>query len=101
MYAFRCVTCGKLHEAEHAGECEHPHACRVCGSGVSFDPKSGVKAVDPKNWEVLANATPGRLAELGLREAARHVPRKVEGAPTEPRKVERSAADGASGKDVA
>lgn len=69
---FRCRACGHLDAADHAGECAHPHACRVCGAGVSFDPKTGAKKIDPENWEILADATPERLEELGVAEVARH-----------------------------
>lgn len=34
--AFRCVNCGHLVPPEHAGENERPHACPVCGRGVTF-----------------------------------------------------------------
>src|SRR3954463_8550286 len=71
MHAFRCKSCGKLHSADVAAECAHPHACCVCGSGVSFHPKTGVKTAHPENWEVLSEATPERLAELGME--AHHV----------------------------
>ena len=95
LVAFRCRNCGRLHEAGHAGEHEVPHACRVCGAGVVFrhqelaadlqaaletgdkdkakrlaaevgrcDPAS--KRLVSDNWEVLAEATPERLTELGL-----------------------------------
>lgn len=93
--SFRCKNCGRLHEAGHAGEDVHPHACRVCGKGVVFVHEELAdelaKAIDagntgealrltrdikacnpaskrlvPENWEVLADATPDRLAELGL-----------------------------------
>jgi hypothetical protein len=103
QYAFRCKVCGRLHEAGHAGDNELPHACQVCGAGVVFrhaelaeelkkpgltperivaianeigkcDPAS--KRLVPENWEVLADATPQRLQELGLTPevVAQHVP---------------------------
>jgi hypothetical protein len=73
MLAFRCKTCGHLHHAEHAGENDRPHACCVCGAGVHFT-RLGIKEYDPDNWEVLADATPERLEELGLepKHVARH-----------------------------
>lgn len=103
MHAFRCKNCGHLHAADAAGQHAHPHACAVCGAGVHFtkepdkliaelsqassiDPKlyarfeTGVpgtyKIVDPAPWEVLADATPERLTELGLttEEVTRHEP---------------------------
>ena len=95
LVAFRCRNCGRLHEAEHAGELPHPTACRVCGKGVVFvheelsdqllqalqDGKieeaqrlareiracnPASKRLVPENWEVLAEAHSDRLAELGL-----------------------------------
>jgi hypothetical protein len=75
MHAFRCKNCGHFAPAEHAGECEHPHACSACGAGISYDPKTGVKIFDTNNWEILCEATPERLKELGLDgEVERHVP---------------------------
>ena len=76
MKAFRCRNCGRLEEAEHAGENLHPHACSVCGCGVSFDSRTGIKNFDASNWEVLADASPSRLTELGLtvEDVIRHVP---------------------------
>lgn len=65
-YGFRCKTCGHLDCCEVAGEREHPGACRVCGAGVSFHPRTGVKEHHADNWEVLADSPPSRLAELGL-----------------------------------
>src|SRR6185437_12396832 len=49
--------------------------CPVCGGGVTFSPQ-GVKTIHPESWEVLADATPERLAELGLTpaEVERHEP---------------------------
>ena len=70
--AFRCKNCGRLEPAEHAGERSVPCACSVCGCGVSFDQRSGLPKFDPENWEVLAEATPERLADLGLTEVAKH-----------------------------
>lgn len=74
MHAYRCHACGHLDSASNAGECLHPHACRCCGAGVSYDPKTGVKVFNPENWEVLSNATPERLAELGITETEAHAP---------------------------
>ncbi len=77
MHAFRCHTCGYLCPSEHAGECDHPHACVVCGSGISFDPKTGKKIINTENWEILCDCTKERLDELGLDgEVERHVPTK-------------------------
>jgi predicted nucleic acid-binding Zn-ribbon protein len=102
MHAFRCKNCGHLHPAEHAGESDLPHGCVVCGAGVMFSPR-GVKSLDADNWEVLADATPERLEELGLapEEVARH-----EGGKPSPEKegpggqhVAREAGDGSNVKD--
>lgn len=82
MFAFRCKECGHLHDAKQAAEADHPHACRVCGAGVSFNPRTGFKTVDPKNWEKLCEATPERLAELGLK--PEHVEKHVKWPSTKP-----------------
>lgn len=66
MYAFRCNTCGHFEAAGHAGESLHPHACVVCGGGISYNPKSGVKIFDAENWEILSDCSSERLLELGL-----------------------------------
>jgi len=66
MHAFRCQNCGHLAPGEHAGECEHPAACVVCGAGISYNPKTGVKIFDTANWEVLCHASKERLEELGF-----------------------------------
>jgi hypothetical protein len=63
--AFRCLTCGHLEHAGHAGDFEKPHACSVCGEGVYFNAR-GIKFARPDNWEVLADCPPERLAEVGL-----------------------------------
>jgi hypothetical protein len=89
-FAFRCKSCGRLETSDHAAEGETPHACSVCGAGVVFwhaelaakltEPGADIpalaaeiakcdpatKRLDPGNWEVLADAAPERLAELGL-----------------------------------
>lgn len=70
--AFRCKNCGRYETAEHAGERSTPCACSVCGAGVSFDPRSGLRKFEPENWEILAKATQYRLNELGLDEIAKH-----------------------------
>jgi transcription elongation factor Elf1 len=54
-FAFRCKTCGRLASSADAGERETPASCAICGAGVSFDPKTGIKAYDPDNWEKLAD----------------------------------------------
>ena len=65
MHAFRCKNCGRLHAAECAGVNLLPTACEVCGAGVVFAP-NGTRTNKPDNWELLADATPERLAELGI-----------------------------------
>jgi hypothetical protein len=89
-FAFRCKSCGRLHTSDYAAEGETPHACAVCGKGVVFrhvelaakltEPGADIPALAaeiakcdpatkrlvPENWEVLADAPPERLAELGL-----------------------------------
>jgi len=73
---FRCKTCGHLHNSACAGIRTTPTACIVCGAGVTFTP-SGTKTYQSDNWEILADATPERLTELGLTAADvdRHTPR--------------------------
>lgn len=63
--SFICKTCGRPHSSADAGEAETPNKCCVCGAGVLFD-SAGSKTHQRANWEVLATATPERLAELGL-----------------------------------
>lgn len=63
--AFRCNSCGRLHTCDDAAEAPHPHSCRLCGNGVTFN-KRGIKVLDLDNWEVLSIATPERLVELGI-----------------------------------
>ena len=92
--AFRCRNCGRLESAVAAGECAVPHACSCCGAGVVRDATVDLELCDhtldlsrraellskraiakrlvPGNWEILANATPERLRELGLTEVSRH-----------------------------
>ena len=65
MFAFRCKSCGRLHTAECAGVNLLPIACEVCGYGVMYDLR-GNRTNKPDNWELLADATPERLAELGI-----------------------------------
>lgn len=74
-YGFRCKTCGHLHDATHAGVRKTPAACACCGAGVSYDAR-GNRTFAPEVWEVLADATPERLAELGLTpdDVVRHQP---------------------------
>lgn len=98
QYAFRCKTCGHLHESGHAGCGKHPFKCSVCGAGCVFNHQKlaarakqlfkegknqegdemldqmakcdpSAKDLVPDNWEHLADCTPERLTELGLTEA--------------------------------
>jgi hypothetical protein len=84
MVSFRCKACGRLHSSGHAGEERLPASCSVCGAGVTFAP-NGTKNRQADNWEVLADATPERLAELGLEPAQveKHVPKKAADSYTE------------------
>lgn len=66
MHAFRCNTCGHLEDSGNAGERHLPAACRTCGAGVSFDPRTGQKAYDDANWTVLADETDAELKKAGL-----------------------------------
>jgi hypothetical protein len=72
------MNCGHLHRGEYAGDNTVPHACCVCGCGVKFNAK-GAKELDPKNWEVLADASSSRLKELGLtaKDVEKYVPKSV------------------------
>lgn len=68
--AFRCRHCGHLEGTGHAGDLAVPLTCRVCRRGVKYDPDTGERRANPDNWEVLADASDARLAELGLARAA-------------------------------
>lgn len=129
MSAFRCKTCGYICQAEHAGENDVPHACQVCGGGITHSPTveklaaelarpdisterriaiaaelsiaargQEVKTWQPDNWEILAEATPERLKELGVKAAVKHSP-KVRTVPTFDRTVKVQATDGIGTKD--
>lgn len=101
-HAFRCKTCGHLEYAAQAGESEVPHACRVCGGGVTWTPQ-GIKTRQPENFEVLADASPERLAELGLTalQVERHVPLTASARGEQPRNVSVAASDGTGAQDRA
>jgi hypothetical protein len=75
VLAFRCKNCGYLCHGEVAGQNSLPHACTVCGCGVRFT-ETGLKVHQRDNWEVLADCTPERLAELGVtaEQIERYVP---------------------------
>lgn len=75
MYAFRCKACGQFETSGQACEEFTPHACPACGAGVSYNSKTGKKIIHPENWEVLADCSAERLAELGLDgQVERHEP---------------------------
>lgn len=101
-FAFRCKNCGRLETPANSGESAHPHACTVCGSGVSFDPKSGVKTLDSGNWECLHDASDERLTELGLTrtDVCQHT-EKTTGPAVAGNIVNRAAVDGAGAQDKA
>lgn len=126
--AFRCKHCGFLEHSANAGESSHAHACRVCGKGVQFaagieeikkllpevmaklKPEEiaartitlpyGIKFLVPENWEVLADCSPDRLAELGLEadHCEKHTP-CAKGETREPRHIHVTAQDGLGAKD--
>lgn len=100
--AFRCNGCGFLEVSDHAAEDEKPHACRVCGKGVKFT-EQGIKTFQPDNWEVLADAAPERLTELGLTPAQveKHVKwTKVESVKRDPVYLKREAMEVTITNDV-
>lgn len=100
-YSFRCRTCGRLEEGGHAGENLTPHACRVCGAGVTFN-RAGIKSAVPENWECLADATEERLAELGLTldDVEPHTP-WPRGVNRDPQHIHVTVSDGAGTEDGA
>lgn len=95
--AFRCRACGHLEAAASAGEHAVPAACSACGEGVKFSAR-GIKSGNPDNWEVLADAPPARLKELGLGQVARHAGK---GEAPDGRHVHATAVDGAEAADRA
>ena len=129
IVSFRCQNCGHLHEADHAGENDVPHACCVCGAGVIQSPKLKAlaneigqadcpperrmaianemrnlgddrKQLDPSNWEVLSECTDARLHELGLdHDCVCKHEPKVKSDPQIGRNVEVLAVDGPMSKD--
>ena len=102
--AFRCKNCGRLHTSDSASEALHPHACEVCGCGVSFHPRTGVKTIDPDNWEHLHEATHERLAELGIthEHVETHTPWKSDRTEKEafPKHIQVNTEDGPGTKDT-
>ncbi len=75
-YSFRCRECGRLETSEQVCEADHPHACRVCGGGVSFNPRTGIKTLNKDNWDVLADMTDAALSKIGLtrNDVEKHTP---------------------------
>lgn len=100
--AFRCKKCGRVHTSDDAAEAKHPHACQVCGAGVTFLP-NGTKVFDPDNWESLADLTSERLAELGLHSSniEHHKPWPAQSTNRPPRNIEVSASDSTGTRDSA
>lgn len=100
--AFRCCNCGHLEPVGHAGECAVPVSCSVCSAGTTFTPR-GQRIDDASNWEMLADATPERLTELGLTadDVERHEPKGSSTVTDEPKHYEVTAADGAATTDKA
>jgi hypothetical protein len=74
----------------------------VCCAGVTFDAKGG-KTLNHDNWEVLADASPTRLTELGLSagEVEKHVPAVSFARRGQPQNLERSATENMAAKDKA
>jgi hypothetical protein len=118
-HAFRCKNCGRIEHAEHAGENDVPHACTVCGKGVTFtadadlaeqarkdkkqviEPMPGYfKIIDTENWEVLADAKPDRLKQLGIepKHVVKHNGKKFK-ASTDNKMVEAHAEEKVGAKD--
>ena len=123
--AFRCKKCGHLHEGCVAGEQSLPISCSVCHAGVTIGGTlkslaakmatpglsdaerqsiaveiSKINAMEhtfqPDVWEVLADATPARLAELQLTpdQVERYTPAPAVPATRGPQAVALNAGDG-------
>lgn len=103
-YAFKCRECGTLEEPGNAGERAVPAACRICGAGVSFDPRTGAKAYDEGNWLVLADLPADELAPIrefhgiARKDVTRHTP-EPSTATREPAAIDRSTSDGLGSED--
>lgn len=66
-HAFRCKSCGRIESADAAGECQHPHACSVCGAGVILNPKTKALAgelADPNTTVERRVAIAAELLQL-------------------------------------
>ncbi len=105
-YAFRCKNCGCLETAAQAGESSHPHACRVCGKGVTHtvDPRSGAitKTFQPENWEALCECTPEQLEQIGISadQVDKHEPWAAASAIRAGKTIERTAGDTLQTRDI-
>ena len=102
MFAFRCRTCGLIETSANAGERTHPAACPVCGAGVSFDPRTGIKEYDTANWQPLADASDDELAAWGLTrdQVIAHVPATPAEPDHQPQAIDRSATETLGAEDV-
>jgi hypothetical protein len=106
-FAFRCRTCGNLEDSGNAGERDRPAACRVCGAGVSFDPKTGIKSFQDDNWDVLAELPPAELKpildkhKLEPKDIGKHKPHAAAQAYRAPQDIERYAEDTVGVQDKA
>lgn len=98
--AFRCKNCGRLHTSDDAAESQHPHSCRVCGAGVSFNPQ-GIKTIDSSNWERLAELPVEHLENLGINpeHVEDHKPWEPGSPPRDSRHIQVGAEDGLGTKD--
>lgn len=101
--AFQCRTCGGFEDSGNAGERAVPASCRWCGSGVGFDPKTGIKTYHDGNWIVLADLTKAELKKLDLEpdDIEQHTPATPAAADREPRNIERTAEETLGAEDVA
>lgn len=88
-YSFRCKNCGHLENSANTAESAVPHACRVCGCGVSFCSKSGVKSFHPENWQDLSSMNSEELAAFGLtvEDVEKHFPKLASVLNREPKQV--------------
>jgi len=98
-FAFRCKTCGHFETSGNAGEREFPAACTTCGSGVSFDPATGIKQyADAENWEVLNDLTATQKKSIDVPIVA-HTPTEPT-ADREPQNIDRTTEDSLGAEDV-
>ena len=107
QYAFKCRNCGHLEDPGNAGERTVPAACRNCGAGVHFDPKTGLKAYDEDNWIVLADLPATELTPIlrfhGITrdDIVAHEPEPSPQATREPEAIERTAEETLGAEDHA